>query len=103
MTGGLASGVAPPESATTAGAVRTSSDAFAGVETAATAASEMAESIAEINRQLVSASEVVGAAAEEAQSTNDVIVGLAQFTPDIFASNPVIGSGVPAIFRCVPK
>jgi methyl-accepting chemotaxis protein len=62
----------------TAGAVRTSNDAFAGVEIAATAANEMAKSIAEINRQLFSASEVVRAAAEEAQSTNDVIGGLAQ-------------------------
>jgi methyl-accepting chemotaxis protein len=62
----------------TAGAVRTSNDAFAGVETAAAAADEMSKSIAEINRQLVSASEVVGAAAEEAQSTNEVIAGLAQ-------------------------
>jgi methyl-accepting chemotaxis protein len=62
----------------TAGAVRTSNDAFAGVETAAAAADEMSKSIAEINRQLVSASEVMGAAAEEAQSTNDVIAGLAK-------------------------
>jgi methyl-accepting chemotaxis protein len=60
-----------------AGAVRTSNDAFVGVETAATAADELSKSIAEINRQLGSASEVVSAAAEEAQSTNRVIGGLA--------------------------
>jgi methyl-accepting chemotaxis protein len=62
----------------TVGAVHTSNDAFAGVETAATAADELSKSIAEINRQLGSASDVVRAAAEEAQSTNDVIGGLAR-------------------------
>ncbi len=41
----------------TDGAVRTSNDAFGGVETAATAADELSKSIAEINRQLVSASD----------------------------------------------
>jgi methyl-accepting chemotaxis protein len=62
----------------TDGAVRTSNDAFGGVQVAATAADELSKSIAEINRQLISASEVVQAAAAEAQSTNDVIDGLAQ-------------------------
>ena len=62
----------------TDGAVRTSNDAFGGVESAATAADELSKSIAEINRQLISASEVVQAATAEAQSTNDVIGGLAQ-------------------------
>jgi methyl-accepting chemotaxis protein len=62
----------------TAGAVRTSNDAFVGVETAATAADELSKSIAEINRQLGSASAVVSAAAVEAQTTNRVIAGLAQ-------------------------
>jgi methyl-accepting chemotaxis protein len=62
----------------TAGAVRTSNDAFGGVESAAAAADEMSKSIAEINRQVVSAGEVVRAATIEAQSTNEIIVGLAQ-------------------------
>jgi len=60
------------------GAVRTSNDAFSGVQIAATAADELSKSIAEINRQLISASEVVQAATAEAQSTNDVIGGLAR-------------------------
>ena len=62
----------------TAGAVRTSNDAFGGVESAAAAADELSKSIAEINRQLVSAGEVVRAATAEAQSTNEIIAGLAQ-------------------------
>jgi methyl-accepting chemotaxis protein len=69
----------------TTGAVRTSNDAFTGVEIAATAADELSKSIAEINRQLGSASAVVRAAAEEAQSTNDVIGSLAQATQKIDA------------------
>jgi NO-binding membrane sensor protein with MHYT domain/methyl-accepting chemotaxis protein len=77
-TASVLSATSNETTAYTAGAVRTSNDAFAGVETAATAADEMSKSIAEINRQLVSASEVVRAATEEAQSTNDVISGLAQ-------------------------
>ena len=62
----------------TAGAVHTSNEAFGSVDIAATAADELSKSIAEINRQLVSATEVVRAAAIEAQSTNDDIAGLAQ-------------------------
>jgi methyl-accepting chemotaxis protein len=62
----------------TAGAVQTSSDAFGSAQIAATAADELSKSIAEINRQLVSATEVVGAAATEAQSTNADIAELAQ-------------------------
>src|ERR1700733_11214430 len=62
----------------TTGAVRTSNDAFSGVESAAAAADELSKSIAEINRQLVSASDVVGAATAEAQTTNRVIGDLAQ-------------------------
>jgi methyl-accepting chemotaxis protein len=62
----------------TAGAVQTSSDAFGSAQIAATAADELSKSIAEINRQLVSATEVVGAAASEAQSTNTDIAELAQ-------------------------
>ncbi len=64
--------------ARTAGAVRTSNDAFGGVESAAAAADELSKSIAEINRQVVSAGEVVNAATSEAQSTRDIIGSLAQ-------------------------
>jgi PAS domain S-box-containing protein len=77
-TASVLSATSSETSAQTVGAVRTSNDAFVGVETAATAADELSKSIAEINRQLGSASDVVRAAAEEAQSTNDVIGGLAQ-------------------------
>ena len=64
--------------AQTTSAVRTSNDAFTGVESAAAAADELSKSIAEINRQLVSASDVVGAATVEAQTTNALISELAQ-------------------------
>ena len=62
----------------TAGAVRTSNEAFGRVDTASMAAEELAGSIAEINRQLVRAAEVVRAAADEAQSTNTEIAELAE-------------------------
>jgi len=62
----------------TTSAVAASSEAFGSVEVAATAAEELAKSIAEISRQLIRASEVVGVAATEAQSTNEEIAGLAQ-------------------------
>ena len=62
----------------TAGAVKTSNDAFGGVESAAAAADELSKSIAEINRQVVNASEVVRTAAAEAQSANTIIDGLAR-------------------------
>jgi methyl-accepting chemotaxis protein len=64
--------------AQTAGAVRTSNAAFSGVRTAAAAADELSTSIAEINRQLGSATEVAAAASAEAQSTNAVIGRLAE-------------------------
>ena len=64
--------------ARTDGAVITSNAAFRGVESAAAAADELSKSIAEINRQLVSAGDVMRAAGAEAQSTNDAIGGLAQ-------------------------
>jgi methyl-accepting chemotaxis protein len=64
--------------AQTVGAVQTSNKAFGGAEIAATAADELSKSIGEINRQLTRASEVVVAAATEAQSTNQEIAGLAQ-------------------------
>jgi ABC-type transporter Mla subunit MlaD len=67
----------------TAGAVRTSDDAFGGVESAAAAADQLSKSIAEINRQVTSASEVVGTASAEAQSTNAIIAGLADATQKI--------------------
>jgi methyl-accepting chemotaxis protein len=62
----------------TAGAVHTSSEAFSRVDTASTAAEELSRSIAEINRQLVRATDVVRAATDEAQSTNREIAGLAE-------------------------
>src|SRR3984957_11921189 len=61
----------------TAGAVKTSGDAFESVEIAANAAEEMSKSIAEINHQLARATDVVRAATAEAQSTNADIEGLA--------------------------
>jgi PAS domain S-box-containing protein len=61
----------------TAGAVQTSNAAFGSVEVAATATDELGKSIAEINGQLMRASEVVGAVAGEAQSTNRDIADLA--------------------------
>jgi methyl-accepting chemotaxis protein len=64
--------------AQTVGAVRTSNEAFGSAQIAATAADELSKSIGEINRQLTWASEVVIAAAIEAQSTNQEIAGLAQ-------------------------
>ena len=62
----------------TAGAVHTSNGAFNSVQMAATAAVELSKSIAEINRQLVRASEVVKATVMEAQSTNENIARLWQ-------------------------
>jgi methyl-accepting chemotaxis protein len=64
--------------AQTVGAVQTSNKAFGSAEIAATAADELSKSIGEINRQLTRASEVVVAAATEAQSSNHEIAGLAQ-------------------------
>jgi methyl-accepting chemotaxis protein len=62
----------------TIGAVQKSSEAFNNAEVASTAANEMSNSIAEINHQLVRATDVVRAATSEAQSTNHDIAGLAQ-------------------------
>lgn len=58
--------------------MQTSNEAFGSAQIAATAADELSKSIGEINRQLTRASEVVVAAATEAQSTNQEIAGLAQ-------------------------
>jgi methyl-accepting chemotaxis protein len=62
----------------TTGAVKISNDASASVEVAATAADELAKSIAEIDRQLARASDVVRSVATEAQSTNGEIAALAR-------------------------
>jgi methyl-accepting chemotaxis protein/NO-binding membrane sensor protein with MHYT domain len=59
------------------GAVQTSSEAFNSVEIAASAADEMSRSIADINRQLGRASDVVGVATMEAKATNADMAGLA--------------------------
>jgi methyl-accepting chemotaxis protein len=67
----------------TQGAVHTSNEAFGRVATASTAAEELSRSIAEINRQLTRASDVVRTAAKEAESTNAEIAGLAQATQKI--------------------
>jgi methyl-accepting chemotaxis protein len=60
------------------GAVRTSNEASGHVGTAAGAAEELSYSIAEINQQLIQASEEVRKAANEAEATNEEIGGLAQ-------------------------
>jgi len=62
----------------TVGAVNTSNEAFGSADMASSATDELSNSIAEINGQLVRATEVVRAAATEAQSTNVDIAGLAQ-------------------------
>jgi methyl-accepting chemotaxis protein len=77
-TANVMSATSNETAAQTAGAVRTSNDAFGSVEIAATAADELSKSIAEINRQLLRATEVIGAATNEAQSTNQDISGLAK-------------------------
>jgi len=61
----------------TASAVRTSNVACGRVDGASVAAEELSSSIAEINRQLLRATDVVRAAAAEAKSTNAEIAGLA--------------------------
>jgi methyl-accepting chemotaxis protein len=59
------------------GAVQASTEASANVQSAATAATEMAASIAEISRQLTRTTDVVRAAVSEAETTNEQIAGLA--------------------------
>ncbi len=76
-TAAVLSATSNETTAHTAGAVHTSNEAFGSVQVAATAADELSTSIAEINRQLVRATEVVRAVATEAQSTNKDIAGLA--------------------------
>ena len=58
------------------GALKTSNEASANVTTAATAADEMSNSIAEISRQLHRTADIVRTAVAEAQATNDEIAGL---------------------------
>lgn len=77
-TAGALSTTSNETTAHTEGALRTSNEASARVESASTAAEELSRSIAEINRQLLRATEVVRAAAGEAQATNAEIAGLAQ-------------------------
>ena len=60
------------------GAVKTSNQASANVDTAASAAGELSGSIAEINRQLSQTNQLVELAVTEAASTNGQIDGLAQ-------------------------
>jgi methyl-accepting chemotaxis protein len=58
------------------GAVSAFEEASANVNAVASSANELSESIAEINNQLVRASEVVTSASTEAAATDDEIVGL---------------------------
>ncbi|HTS41545.1 MAG TPA: MHYT domain-containing protein [Xanthobacteraceae bacterium] len=58
-------------------AVQASNEASANVKTAATAADEMSDSIGEISQQIGRTTDVVRVAVNEAQATNDEIVGLA--------------------------
>ena len=60
------------------GAVSASNEASANVDTAAIAANELAGSIGEIGRQLSLTANIVRAAVEEAQGTNQQIAALAQ-------------------------
>jgi methyl-accepting chemotaxis protein len=77
-TATLLSAASNETTAHTTGAVTTSNQAFGSVEIASTAADELSESIAEINRQLARAAESVNAAAAQASSTNKDITDLAQ-------------------------
>jgi methyl-accepting chemotaxis protein len=59
-------------------AARVSGEASTNVQTAAVAADELSNSIAEISRQLTQTTDVVRLAVSEAQATNDDIASLAQ-------------------------
>ncbi len=65
------------------GAMQTSRQALAGVETAAGAAHELSNSIAEIDRQLARTAEVVRQGLSEAQTTNGDINRLAEIANNI--------------------
>ncbi len=82
-TAGALSATSNETAGQTESAVQTSNEAFGRVATASTAAEELSRSIAEINRQLTRASDVVRAATKEAESTNAEIAGLAQATQKI--------------------
>jgi PAS domain S-box-containing protein len=77
-TATLLSAASSETTAHTTGAVATSNEAFGSVEIASTAADELSTSIAEIDRQLARAAEVVAAAAAQASSTNQDITDLAR-------------------------
>jgi len=62
----------------TGGAVRSSNEASANVETAAAAAEELSVSVKEISRQLAHTNELVRGAAADATATNDDIAALAR-------------------------
>jgi methyl-accepting chemotaxis protein len=64
-------------------AVAASGDASASVKTAATAANELANSIAEISRQVDQTNNVVQMAVSEAQTTNNEIAALAKAAQEI--------------------
>ena len=82
-TAGALSATSNETAGQTESAVHTSNEAFGRVATASTAAEELSRSIAEINRQLTRATDVVRAATKEAESTNAEIAGLAQATQKI--------------------
>jgi NO-binding membrane sensor protein with MHYT domain/methyl-accepting chemotaxis protein len=82
-TAGALSATSNETAGQTESAVQTSNEAFGRVATASTAAEELSRSIAEINRQLTRATDVVRAATKEAESTNAEIAGLAQATQKI--------------------
>jgi methyl-accepting chemotaxis protein len=67
----------------TEGAVHGSNEASLNVETAATAATELAASITEISRQLTQAKDVVQGAVTDAGATNEDIAGLARVAQKI--------------------
>ena len=77
-TAAVLSAISNETTVQTLGAVDTSNEAFGSADMASSATDELSKSIAEINGQLSRATEVVRAAAAEAQSTNDDIAGLAQ-------------------------
>jgi methyl-accepting chemotaxis protein len=87
----------------TAGAFHTSNDAFGDVKRAATTTEELSSSIAETNGQLVRASEVVRAAAIEAQSSNEEIVGLAQAAKKIDEAVKLIQLDRVICWRSMPQ
>src|SRR5476649_1721829 len=76
-TAGALLGSSDQTSQRAASAVHAFNEASANVETAAVAADELSQSIAEISRQLTHTSDVVRLATDEARSTDGEIAGLA--------------------------